>query len=199
MRSRRLRELRIVDIDCECLPGHWIGGDYVSKVLTAVAWKFIGSEGGVEVRTHYEATPGEMAAELASVIESSDIVTGHYIRGFDLRLLNGNLLLGGFGPLSPVLAHDTKLDLTKTHGRSLSQQNLGALLGLQHPKVQVTLADWEAFNTKTPGYRDKGVERVAGDVLQNIEMRERLIELGWLGAPKLWTGISSGGSGFYHA
>jgi hypothetical protein len=192
------KPLHILDIDVECLPGHWIAADYVSKIITAVAWKWIDEGDPVTVLTHYDREPADMAGMLAAVIERADVVAGHFIRGFDLPLLNGNLLRAGQGPLSPVLAHDTKLDLTKTHGRSLSQRNLAMQLGVSKPKIDVTLPEWEAFNTRAPGARDKGIERVAGDVLQNIDMRKRLIEMDWLGAPKRWDG-SPKGSGRYHA
>jgi len=190
------RRLRILDFDIECLPGHWIGGDYVSKIITAVAWKWIDEPGGptsiVEVLTHYDTDPDDMAAALARCINVADIVTGHYIRGFDLPLLNGNLLRANRIPLSPVLAQDTKLDLIKSHGRSLSQKNLAALIGVDEPKIDVGLFDWEGFNTRTPGFEEKGIERVAGDVTQNIAMRARLLELGWLGPPRTWDGRPGG-------
>jgi hypothetical protein len=190
--------LRILDFDVECLPGHWIAADYVSKIITAAAWKWIGERGRAEVRTHYETPAEDIARELAAILEDADVVVGHYIRGFDLPLLNGNLLRAGEPPLAAVLAHDTKLDLTRMHGRSLSQKNLAAQIGVAKPKVDVTLYEWECFNTRVPGFREKGIERVRGDVLQNIEMRSRLIEMGWLGAPRQWDGGSTK-SGRYHA
>ena len=177
---------RVLDIDVECLPGHWIAADYVSKIITAVAWKWVGERGHASVLTHYETPPGSMAETLAAFVEDADLVVGHYIRGFDLPLLNGNLLRAGRPPLEPVLTVDTKLDLVKTHGRSLSQRNLAAMVGVRAPKVDVTLAEWEAFNTRTPGACDKGVERVRGDVVQNIALYKRLAELGWLGGPRVW-------------
>lgn len=186
------KRLRVLDIDVECLPGHWIAADYVSKIITAVAWKPVGSREPVTVLTHYDTEPGEMALQLAGAIEEADVVAGHYIRGFDLPLLNGNLLRAGAPPLQPLMAHDTKLDLVKSHGRSLSQKNLSAQIGVRKPKIDVTLFEWEAFNTRTPGFRDAGINRVRGDVLQNIEMRSRLIEMGWLGPPKRWDGAIRG-------
>lgn len=182
------RKLRVLDFDVECLPGHWIAADYVSKIITAASWKVIGSRGRPTVLTHYDTEAEEIAALLAAEIANSDFVVGHYIRGFDLPLLNGNLLRGGNPPIGQVLAQDTKLDLPKAHGRSLSQENLAAQIGVSKPKVKVSLPDWEAFNTRKPGYKEKGIERVAGDVLQNIEMYERLLDLNWLSAPKVWDG-----------
>jgi hypothetical protein len=180
------RELNILDIDTECLPGHWIGGDFVSKIFTAVAFQWIGKGGVPAVYTHYEYTSGELAVILAKQVEEADYTTGHYIRGFDLPLLNGNLQLNGSPLFRQVMSHDTKLDLIKSHGRSLSQKNLAALIGVAAPKIEVTLAEWEGFNTKDPRYKAKGIERVQGDVIQNIEMRAKLIELDWIGPPEMW-------------
>lgn len=190
------RPLRILDLDAECLPGHWIGGDWVSKIMTAIAWSWVGQT-AVAVMTHYDHEPEEMAVKVAEQIEEADVVVGHFIRGFDLRLINGNLLRGKNRSLRQVMTHDTKLDLKVTGGRSLSQKNLAAELGLRHPKIDVTLPEWEGFNLRRRGFKQKGIDRVRGDVLQNKEMYERLKLLGWLKAPSLWTPSTFGGR--YHA
>lgn len=156
----------------------------MSKILTAVAWSW-GEE--VWVKTHYTHTPGAMAEMLAFAISRADMVTGHYIRGFDLGLLNGNLMRDGLPPLGPIWTQDTKLDLIKTSGRSLSQKNLSAMLCIEAPKIDVSLEDWERFNTREPGAEGVGIERVRGDVIQHMQMRKRLLELGWLGSPRTWT------------
>ena len=187
---------RILTLDVECKPGHWIGGDYVSKILTAVAWQWDGEEKTVCL-THYGYDPGTLAARLAWEIRKADVVTGHYIRGFDLPLISGQLLVAGLPSLPPVWTLDTKLDLKKAHGRSLSQKNLSALLGIDAPKIDVTLAEWEAFNSKVDGAEARGIERVTGDVQQHREMRYKLVSLGWLGSGRLWT-PDAGRNSRYH-
>ena len=196
MRLVQRGKLKILDFDVECLPGHWIGGDYVSKIVTAVGWKWIVPRSRVHSLTHYDASPEVLTETLAQRIAEADLVVGHYIRAFDLPLLNGNLMRAGLEPLEPVFAQDTKLDLTKAHGRSLSQRNLAAMVGCRKPKVDVSLYEWEEFNLKVDGFRETGVARVEGDVLQNVEMRERLLELGWLGPPRVWDGRPRGGKGY---
>jgi hypothetical protein len=181
-----MRKLRIVDFDCECLPGHWIGGDYVSKVITAVAWSWM-DEDSVQFMTHYDWTATEMAITMREVLTEADVVTGHYIRGFDLPLVNGALLNAGKEGLSKLTTIDTKLDLRKNMGRSQSQENLGAMLGLTLPKVDMRLAEWEAFNLRRNGGKDAGVARVCGDVRQHKELYATLRDIGWLGTPKTWS------------
>ena len=182
-------KLDVVYFDLEARPGHWIGGDYVSKIVTAGAYVH-NEEEYVHVLTHYDYSPQQIVEQIAVVIEDADLVVGHYIRGFDLPLINGELLRHSLQPLSSILSHDTKLDLAPAHGRSKSQQNIAGLLGLEHPKVNVTLAQWEAFNDRQPEGYDIGVERVKGDVLQNREMRHKLMSLGWLNPPQVWSPLS---------
>lgn len=189
-----MRKLSVLYFDLECRPGHWIGGDYVSKVITAAAWMWGDDSSPAGVMTHYDYTPAEIADEMSMQIEDCDMVVGHYIRGFDLPLLNGELLRGNMEPLKPVLSLDTKMDLNKAHGRSKSQKNLAADFGLDEPKVDVTLAEWEAFNGREEGADGPVIVRVVGDVVQNMALRVALTEAGWLGTPRVWRPESSGGS-----
>jgi hypothetical protein len=189
-----MKKLRVLYFDLECRPGHWIGGDYVSKVITASAWMWGDSSAPAMVMTHYDYKPFEIADATAMAIEEADMVVGHYIRGFDLPLLNGELLRGNAEPLKPVLSLDTKLDLNKAHGRSKSQKNLAADFGLEEPKVDVTLAEWEAFNGREDEADGPVIVRVVGDVVQNMALRAVLAEAGWLGAPRVWRPESSGGA-----
>jgi hypothetical protein len=186
------RQLKILDFDCEALPGHWIGGDYVSKIITAVAfaWRHIPDQ--VSYMTHYQYSPSEMSVTLADELRAADIVTGHYIRGFDLTLVNGMLLRAGEGPLPKLTTVDTKLDLNKAHGRSLSQKNLASLVGVNLPKIDVTLTEWEGFNLREPGFEEAGVKRVTGDVKQHLELYDRLIDMGWVTTPSTWSPESKG-------
>lgn len=177
--------LGILHIDTECRPGHWIVGDYVSQILTAVAWSWRDSD-EVVVLTHYDRPPSELAFELYAAIKEADIVTGHYIRGHDLPLLNGELLRNNFGPMNPVMTVDTKLDVAITRGRSLSQKNLASSLWLGEEKVDVTLSEWEGFNSKDEHYREVGEDRVRQDVVQHKALYDVLLDYGWLRGPKVW-------------
>ena len=189
--------LKILDFDVEARPLSWIGQDYVTKEPTAIAWKFIGSKGKPRVLALGEVSALEMLTEFVKAYNEADMVTGHYIRGFDLPLINGALSEHGLPPLRDKLTSDTKLDLIKRHGMSNSQESIGAMLKLEHPKVEMTQDDWRSANRLTSEGIKRVKIRVSGDVEQHIEMREELIKAGWLGAPKLWSGEPSG-TGKYH-
>lgn len=177
--------LRILDFDCEARPLHWYGGDFVSKEITAIAAKFIGEE-GEHVWILGDIKLPKMLEAFRKVYDQADMVTGHFIRGYDLPTLNGALTELSLPPLASKLSHDTKLDLLKRSGLSSSQENLGAMLGLTHPKVQMDQTKWREANRLTKAGRALTGERVLGDVLQHIEMRQKLIDLGYLGPPRVW-------------
>lgn len=182
---------RLLDLDVECKPGHWIGGDYVSKIVTAIALGWINEDKVVEF-DHYDRSLTWMLERLRSYYDAADIIVTHYGRGFDFPLLNGMCEREGLKPLERKLTIDTKLDRLKTHGRSQSQKNLAADYGLINPKVDVTLREWEGFNSREEGYRDVVVERVIGDVKQNIELFKALRQRGMLGPPRMMSYQPSG-------
>jgi hypothetical protein len=201
MEFEQIKKMRLVTLDWECLPGHWIGSDYTSRIVTALAWSWSDSPDRIDVMTHYDHTRMAMAEAFRMILEGADVVTGHWVTGFDLPVGNGARLRENLPPLQGVVwASDTKAHLSKTSGRSLSQQNLAASLNCKAPKINVTLKDWEEFNLRTPGYREAGEERVVGDVKQHMEMRSKLIKLGWLTAPQRWMpNVRVAGFGRYHA
>lgn len=195
--------MRVLDFDCECRPLSWYAGDFNSKEITAIAWGWIDPEnpgqalGDVECRTltlaGSDRSLRRMLSEFVKAYDEADVVTGHYIRGFDLPLVNGALLELGMKPLASKFAHDTKGDLIRFQGHSKSQENLGGLLGLSNPKVGMSQADWRAANRLTREGIELTRERVIGDVVQHIEMRAELLQRGMLNPPALWSSGSGRG------
>ena len=177
----------ILDFDIECRPLSWYGGDFVTKEITSIAWAWITRRPKVEaVLLTQENTVADLLEVFLPVLAEADMVTGHFIRGFDLPLLQGACVESEMPLLGSVMTQDTKLDLLTFQGLSKSQENLGALLGLRYPKVGMNQATWREANRLTPDGMALTRERVVGDVRQHIEMRQRMLELGVLGPPKLW-------------
>ena len=200
LKSEVQRKLRILDFDIEARPLSWYGGDFVTREITAIACRFV-DEKPKDIRCWLlgQHSLRDMLEGFVEVYDEADMVTGHYIRGFDLPNMNSALTEIGLPPLSDKLSHDTKLDLIKRAGMSNSQENLAAMLGLKHPKINMTQADWRAANRLTPEGVMKTKLRVIGDVEQHIEMREVLIIRGMLGVPRLWKSSGSGVNKGYHA
>lgn len=185
------RPMRILDFDVEARPLHWISGDYVSKEITAIAWAWVDRPEAVTCYLLGESTPQDMLRAFCVAYEQADMVTGHYIIGYDLPMVNGALTEYGLPALGKKLAQDTKVHLVKRAGLSSSQENLGAMLHLHHPKVKMDQAKWRDANRLTPEGLALARERVCGDVRQHIELRQRLLELGYLSSPKLWESNSA--------
>src|SRR5688572_27967622 len=82
------RPMRVLDFDCEARPLHWISGDYVSKEITAIAWAWTDDPEHVECRLLGECDPVVMLSDFVADYNKADMVTGHYIRGYDLPMVN---------------------------------------------------------------------------------------------------------------
>lgn len=186
MNWRTAKRARILDFDIEARPLSWIAADYVSKEVTAIAWKWVGERGPVECVLLGEL---DLRAVLLAFVEQYDqatMVTGHYIRGYDLPTLNGAMLEVGLPPLANKLASDTKLDLKKKSGLGGSQRDLAAMLGVGAGKYEMNQSMWRAANRLTPEGLAETRKRCVGDVKQHIELRARLLDAGFLEPPKVW-------------
>jgi hypothetical protein len=87
-----IEPLRILHFDCECRPGAWIGGDYVSRSLTAVAWCFRDEETTHSAILSPEDTnTRRLLKEFFPAYDAADVVTLHYSRSFDLPLISHEL------------------------------------------------------------------------------------------------------------
>jgi hypothetical protein len=195
---------RVLDFDMECRPLSWYGGDWVTKEPTAFAaaytdapkdmftWSLKHSDTDEGFSDQLEQLFG-MFVELTC---DDVIVTGHWIRGFDLPLMNNTALRSDCTPLDRIMTHDTKSDLVKLGGLSKSQENLGSMLDLEHKKVSMSTGKWESANRLTTDGIAQSMERVTGDVRMHIVMRQELLVRGLLGPPKAWSGAPSSGKGY---
>jgi hypothetical protein len=57
---------------------------------------------------------------------------------------------------------------------------------LDAPKVQMNQTKWRAANRLTPEGLAEVRARVVGDVRQHIQMRAKLLEMGYLAPPRIW-------------
>ena len=165
---------RVLNFDCETRTLGWYAGGWTQKEITAIASCWADDpEGTLQVHLLGEHTPTEMLGQFFARYHKADLVTGHHIRGFDLPLLNAAAIEAGLPALPGRMTCDTLADLTKLHGLSKSQEHLASVLGIQTPNVGMAQADWRTT-------------RVVDDVLQHVELRRRLLDLGYLRLPKRW-------------
>lgn len=181
-----LRELAILHFDIENRPLAYLGQDYTTAEITAIAAQFRGATRGF-VWALGRDDNAKMLAGFVALYNVADLVTGHYIRPHDLPIINGALLEQGMPPLSAKLTVDTKEDLVKRRYLSASQENLCAMFGIETPKVHMSNADWREANRLTPAGIQKTIARVTGDVRQHMALYTHLVEHDLLTAPKVWS------------
>lgn len=181
------RPMRVLDFDIENRPLSYLGSDFTTAEVTAIAWAWVDAPRDVTVCLLGEDDLSDILQRFVQAYERADMVTGHYITGHDLPMLNGALMEFQMAPLADKMVQDTKTHLIRTKGISLSQESLGAMLRLDHAKVVMNQSKWRAANRLTPEGLAEVRERVMGDVRQHIELRRELLALGYLTPPREWT------------
>jgi hypothetical protein len=180
-------KLRILDFDIENRPLSYLGQDFTTAEITAIAWCFVGEPKTMSCQLLGRDDPQEMLAKFLVAYEAADMVTGHYIRMHDLPIINGALVERGMRGLEDKLTCDTKLDLVKKGPViSGSQENLCAMLKLAAPKVHMNTVLWREANRLTDEGLKLTAKRAIGDVIQHMQLRKALVERNLLGSPKTW-------------
>lgn len=186
MLRKRSNPIRVLDFDLESRPLGWITSDYVHSEITVAAWAWIGEAPQAKALTKDERSRLPMLRALRKAYDEADMVVGHYIRGFDLPLLNAMLVEQGEPPLAQKLTQDTKNDLPSMNGISKSQKNLAQMFGVTEEKVDMSVPAWRHANRLTKDGVEKALDRAMYDVAQNIALRAVLIERGLLRPPRVW-------------
>lgn len=179
------RKLRILGWDLENRPLSYLGQDFTTSEITAIGASWFG-ETKVHVWLLGPCTQREMIDGFMELWDASDMVTGHFIRNHDLPILQGARMELGLPPLSSKLTSDTKNDLRKRKGISAAQENLAEMLGLVEEKHHMNQVRWREANRLTARGLRQTERRVRSDVVQQKQLRMKLIEHGWLGAPRTW-------------
>jgi len=178
--------LKVLHWDLENRPLSYMGQDYTSGEITAIAASW-SDQARVHVWLLGRHTQEEMIGGFLNLYEQADMVTGHNMRRHDLPVLSGAMLEFGFGRLPAKLCSDTYLDLVKRRHLSVSQESLAGTFGLPHPKEHMSQPLWREANRLTPQGLKHTRRRVAGDVRQHKQLRAHLLELGVLRDPKMWS------------
>lgn len=184
----RMRAPRILDFDIENRPLSYLGSDFTTSEITAIAAAWADDPSTVSSVLLGRREPKDMLTWFAFLYHVADIVTGHYILMHDLPIINGALLEHGMRPLGPKLVSDTKVHLIGGKGVSKSQESLSDIVGTSAPKVHMTQRKWREANRLTPEGIEETKARVEGDVIQHMQLRAALVAGGYLRRPVLWSG-----------
>ncbi len=182
-----MSKLRILDFDIENRPLSYLGQDYTTAEITAIAACFDGERTSMRCWLLGRDEPETMLEAFREMYNAADMVTGHYIRMHDLPIINGAMVELELEPLEEKLTCDTKLDLvSKGPVFSASQENLCEMFGLPHPKIHMNTVKWRIANRLTPAGLALTEKRAVGDVIQHMALRRELVKRDLLGTPKAW-------------
>jgi hypothetical protein len=180
-------DLRVLDFDIENRPLAYWYDEKTTAEVTAIAASWEGSDFvHVRVLTRDQASGPAMLRWFAAMYDAADMVTGHFIRGHDLPLLNGAMIEHGIRPLGAKLVSDTRTDLYRRKDLSASQEALAGMYGLPEPKHHMAQFEWREANRLTPEGIAATRERVTADVKQHKALRARLLDADQLKPPTIW-------------
>lgn len=185
MRLKKVtRQLRVLDFDIENRPlSYWYDGKPTAEI-TAIGCSFLGSD-HIESWELGPYSVRQILENFLEVYEEADMVIGHYIRRHDLPNINGALMEEKLPPLSSKLSHDTKNDLIKRDGLSMSQEALSAMFELDAAKHHMVQQSWRDANRLTKGGIALTRKRVRDDVVQHKQLHKVLLP--YLHPPRIWS------------
>lgn len=186
MRLETRRDIKILDLDIETRPLTYWTPDRPTAEITAIASCWTDDINSMQVHLLGIDDPLTMLNSFVERFNEADMVTGHYLRKFDLPQINGALMEFSLPKLSPKLVCDTKLDMYKKGDIPATQEYLGELLSTPVPKVQMSQHKWRQANRLLPKGIEEARKRVVGDVFQHMALRLKMVELGLLSPPKRW-------------
>jgi hypothetical protein len=180
--------VKILDMDIETRKvGFHIGGRFNPDGCepVCIAWSWGKDIICLSLTTEW-SPPLSMLAQFRRAWDKADLVTGHYIRKFDLPILNAAMMEWGLPPLGEKLISDTKEDLLKRAGLGASQENLGVLYNLEQSKFHMSDQHWREVARLTVKGLKLARERVVSDVRQHMALRGALLRAGMLKVPRVW-------------
>lgn len=179
-------KLRVLSFDIENRPlAYWYPGETTAEI-TAIAACWVGYPKTMRVWLLGVHSPKKMLTGFREMYDRADMVTGHYIRRHDLPILNGAMLEYGMPPLDQKLTCDTKMDLVKRKDLSASLEELAVMFGLSARKTHMSNTEWREANRLKRSGIAKAKERATTDVRLHMDIYARLVDGGYLSAPKVW-------------
>ena len=182
---------RILDFDLETLAAGFADPEYVPQKITCVGWSWFGSD---EIHSRIATPAGifgnpslrrDMLAELLEQIRKADMLVGQNIEWFDLPIINAECMRLGLNPIRSVLVQDTKR-LYRSKGFKKGQDNLCELFETEEKKLSLNWQQWqEAYDQD--GWKTIR-ERCESDVRANKQLRQKLLNAGYLRSPREWLG-----------
>lgn len=179
---------RILDFDIETLAAGYADPAWVPDKITCISASWIGED---EVFTWMTGQRGYWSRKARArkvlrpfyeLLSEAEMVTGHNIRRFDLRVFNAEAMRCGVEPVRQILVEDT-MAILRSKGFKKGLDNIAVELGCGGKRA-LSWSEWDK------AYEDPSwtvvKERCESDVRLHKRVREEMRSRGWLKPPTLW-------------
>src|SRR5690242_12373717 len=174
---------RVLDFDLETLAGGYADPAWVPDKITCISASWVGEE---KVHTWVTGQDGywsrtERARRVLQpfyeLLREADMVTGHNIARFDLRVFNAEAMRCGVEPIRQILIEDT-MRILRSKGFKKGLDNIAVELQVAGRKKQMNWAEWD-LAYEDPSWAEV-IERCESDVILHKQVREEMLRRGWL-------------------
>jgi DNA polymerase elongation subunit (family B) len=180
-----LRDLapRILDFDLETLAAGYADPEWVPDKITCISASWIGTDDvhtWVTGQENYWSREGRAESVLRpfyELVRRADVLTGHNIARFDIRVFNAEAMRCGVEPIRRIRVEDT-MRILKAKGYKKGLDNIAVELNVPERKLQKNWAEWD-LAYEDPGWREV-IERCESDVRMHKLVREEMRRRNWL-------------------
>jgi hypothetical protein len=154
-----------------CISASWIGEDEIHTWTTG--------------QVGYWSRAGRRNAVLApfyELLRQADVVTGHNVERFDLRVWNAEAMRCGVEPVRSILVEDTMRTL-RAKGYKKGLDNIASAFGVGS-KLALNWTEWD-IAYEDPSWRDV-IARCESDVRLHKAVRMEMKARGWLKPARMW-------------
>jgi DNA polymerase elongation subunit (family B) len=155
-----------------CISASWIGDDHVSTWVTGQL--------GYWSRKQRADT---VLRPFRDMLAQADVLTGHNIERFDLRVFNAECMRCGIEPVRRIRTEDT-MRILRAKGYKKGLDNIATELGVGLEKKAMNWAQWD-LAYEDPSWREV-VERCETDVRLHKLVREEMKRRRWLRPERTW-------------
>lgn len=189
MKWRSAGQNRILSFDLETLAAGYADPAWVPDKITCAAWSWVGEKQVHSLITGKDgffsrSLRGERLAPLLEAIAEADLLIGHNLVRFDLRVLQAECIRCDLDTLAPVRVQDT-IRLVKAEGLKKGQDDLSVMVGSPVKKKNMNWEEWDRAY-ETDGWPEV-IKRCETDGRGHKVMWQRLRDRGRLQPQRLWT------------
>lgn len=180
---------RILDFDIETLAAGYADPAWVPDKITCISASWVGENEvhtwitGQEAWWSREGRARTVLRPFYELLSKADMVTGHNLKRFDLRVFNAEAMRCGVEPIRRILVEDT-MGILRAKGFKKGLDNIAVELGVDGKKKAMSWAEWD-LAYEDPSWAEV-IERCESDVRLHKLIRVEMHRRGWLKPVTTW-------------